>query len=85
MIVDKYKVPVQSLIDHIKSAMDVDPLAKEMAEELLKNSEPVEPERDGLYVMVWRCGECGTVVRVDGINERCDYCRKCGRKVLWND
>ena len=32
----EYKVPVQSLIDHIKTAMDVDPWAKEMAEELLK-------------------------------------------------
>ena len=32
----KAKVPVQSLIDHIKTAIDVDPWAKEMAEELLK-------------------------------------------------
>ena len=31
----EYKVPIQSLIDHIKTALDVDPLAKEMAEELL--------------------------------------------------
>ena len=29
-------VPIQSLIDHIKTAIDVDPWAKEMAEELLK-------------------------------------------------
>ena len=35
----QYKVPVQSLIDHIKSAIDVDPWAKEMAEELLKEQE----------------------------------------------
>lgn len=35
----EYKVPVQSLIDHIKTAMDVDPWAAEMAEELLKNVE----------------------------------------------
>ena len=32
----EYKVPIQSLIDHIKTSMDVDPWAKEMAEELLK-------------------------------------------------
>ena len=32
-------VPIQSLIDHIKTAMDVDPWAKEMAEELLKEQE----------------------------------------------
>lgn len=35
----EYKVPVQSLIDHIKTATDVDPWAKEMAEELLKEQE----------------------------------------------
>lgn len=29
------KVPVQSLIDHIKTAVDVDPWAKKMAAELL--------------------------------------------------
>ena len=32
-------VPIQSLIDHIKTAIDVDPWAKEMAEELLKERE----------------------------------------------
>ena len=31
-----HKVPIQSLIDHIKTAVDVDPWAKEMAEELLE-------------------------------------------------
>ena len=35
----EWKVPVQSLIDHIKTAVDVDPWAKEMAEELLKKQE----------------------------------------------
>ena len=34
-------VPIQSLIDHIKTAFDVDPWAKEMAEELLKEHEKV--------------------------------------------
>lgn len=32
-------VPVQSLIDHIKTAVDVDPWAKEMAEELLAKTQ----------------------------------------------
>ena len=35
-------MPVQSLIDHIKTAVDVDPWAKEMAEELLKEQEAIE-------------------------------------------
>jgi hypothetical protein len=42
-----WKVPVQSLIDHIKTAVDVDPWAKEMAEELLKE----QPE-------IVRCKDC---------------------------
>ena len=37
----EWKVPVQSLIDHIKTAVDVDPWAKQMAEELLKEQEAV--------------------------------------------
>ena len=35
-----HNVPIQSLIDHIKTAIDVDQWAKEMAEELLKKQEP---------------------------------------------
>ena len=35
MSMKDYKVSIQSLIDHIKTAWDVDPWAKEMAEELL--------------------------------------------------
>jgi hypothetical protein len=35
----KNNVPVQSLIDHIKTAVDVDDWAKDMAEELLKEQE----------------------------------------------
>lgn len=35
----EYKVPIQSLIDHIKTAVDVDPWAKKMVEKLLKEQE----------------------------------------------
>ena len=42
-----HNVPVQSLIDHIKTAIDVDPWAKEMVENLLKE----QPE-------IVRCMEC---------------------------
>ena len=41
------KVPVQSLIDHIKTAIDVDPWAKNMVENLLKE----QPE-------IVRCKDC---------------------------
>lgn len=38
-----YSVPIQSLIDHINTATDVDPWAKEMAADLLAG--PYEKER----------------------------------------
>ena len=38
------KVPIQSLIDHIKTSNDVDPWAKEMAEELLKEVQSAREE-----------------------------------------
>jgi hypothetical protein len=75
------KVPVQSLIDHIKTAVDVDPWAKEMAEELLKEQEPVKQERQhsGGGTTWWNvCGNCRTA-----INPNDKYCHECGRKVKW--
>lgn len=38
----EFKVQVQSLIDHIKTAVDVDPWAKEMVEALLRDKKPVQ-------------------------------------------
>jgi hypothetical protein len=69
------KVPVQSLIDHIKSAVDVDPWAKEMAEELLKERVPVKPgwNRGKPF-----CGDCGWKIASGD-----KFCRHCGRPVKW--
>ena len=75
----KKDVPVQSLIDHIKTSLDVDPWAKEMAEELLKGLEPVEPELEGGTSSYWYvCGECHGIV-----DTRDAYCKHCGRKIMW--
>lgn len=86
-----HNVPVQSLIDHIKTAVDVDPWAKEMAEKLLKEQEAVAP------VMVphsrgiaYNCGACGTEIAVirdtvsaDWQKNSVRYCQRCGRAVKW--
>lgn len=85
------KVPIQSLIDHIKTAIDVDPWAKEMAEELLKEQ---EAEAKWIYgedktgVDGWYCSECNffepwfyeftediDFIRFYG------HCPKCGRRM----
>lgn len=70
----KRNVPVQSLIDHIKTAVDVDPWAKEMAEKLLKEKEAVKPEwyRGKPY-----CGACGAEARGG------KFCSECGKPILW--
>jgi rubrerythrin len=77
-----HNVPVQSLIDHIKTAIDVDPWAKEMAEELLKeHGKTVKATRNNADG-VWACGECGHPV-FPSLLER--YCPGCGKKVDYTE
>lgn len=86
-----HDVPVQSLIDHIKTATDVDPWAKEMAEELLKEQ---ETEAKWIYgenetgVDGWFCSECNFFEPwfydfTDDIDFIRFYvhCPNCGRKM----
>lgn len=76
-----HKVPVESLIGHIKSSLDVDPWAKEMAEELLKKHIPVEKEMEGGSTTWWLvCPEChGSIDSSDS------FCRHCGQAVKGNE
>lgn len=71
-------VPIQSLIDHIKTSYDVDPWAKEMAENLLKEHKPVEIELEGGGYTWWHvCSECHGAVDTSDL-----YCRHCGRPFI---
>ena len=95
----KHNVPIQSLIDHIKTAIDVDPWAKEMAEELLKEQEAELSYREAKSVTHTAtklddatCPSCGNVVgekiRTGAIGQsvmqiRWNYCRFCGQKLDW--
>ena len=78
----KWKVPVQSLIDHIKTATDVDPWAKDMVETLLEPIEPIRAERitrdidKGVFLYV--CGACNAYV---DYHDR--YCKHCGCEIRW--
>jgi len=76
---ERYKVPIQSLIDHIKTAQDVDPWAKEMAEDLLIRQETT-PEIEGGGTSWWFvCRDCrGSISPYD------IYCKHCGRLVKRN-
>ena len=77
------KVPVQSLIDHIKTAVDVDPWAKEMAEELLKEHEPVRVGKKikagNVVLDFYQCGHCKNAIR-----KFWRYCPFCGKEVKWD-
>lgn len=78
----EHKVPVQSLIDHIKTAVDVDPWAKEMAEELLKEQESVRVGKKikagDVVLDFYQCGHCKNAIR-----KPWRYCPFCGKAVSW--
>jgi hypothetical protein len=87
----EYKVPVQSLIDHIKTATDVDPWAKEMAEELLKEQEAVEPiyiENPYTHLPVSYCSKCREPINkyiAGNPYRKTEYCHYCGQAVKWDE
>ena len=84
----KWKVPVQSLIDHIKTAVDIDPWAKEMAEELLKEQEAktghwIEKE-DYAFDTYYDCSVCGeswSTIEGTPWENGMNYCPHCGAKM----
>lgn len=83
----KWKVPVQSLIDHIKTAVDVDPWAKEMAEELLKKQEPksvesIQMDRSDTWGadLSGCCPSCKRPLK-NRFNKQ--FCGECGQAVKW--
>ena len=89
----EYKVPIQSLIDHIKTALDVDDWAKEMAEELLKEQEAKHVIRkqckkeheDGSidYFAEWYCPHCNSLILRGFDNPSIKFCYNCGKPILW--
>ena len=61
-----HNVPVQSLIYHIKTAVDVDPWAKDMAEKLLKEQEWHVLTEDADGVIHGLPGDDGQYLMTDG-------------------
>lgn len=71
-----FNVPVESLIDHIKTASDVDPWAKEMIEKLLIGRvEAKKIARLDNESNLWRlfCSKCKAEVDNGDL-----FCRDCG-------
>ena len=79
-----FNVPIQSLIDHIKTATDVEPWAKEMAEDLLKEQEVKTvikiAKRFNDCDLTGYCPFCSRPLIKDWAENYCGY---CGKPVLW--
>lgn len=76
---------IQSCIDHIKTAVDVDPWAKILCEEIMSRAIPVKPT--GRHTS-YRCGVCGTRVRSgQGSSSftKDTVCRKCFTVIDWSE
>lgn len=67
---------IQSAIDHIKTAIDVDPWAADMAEEFLKRNIPQKwvYDRPGH----WKCPKCHTIM--GRAIQLYSYCYRCGQR-----
>ena len=82
----EWKVPVQSLIDHIKTAIDVDDWAKDMAEELLKEQEPKKVIIDmyGNYCP-WCSTKTSREMGVQKLHLGTKFCPYCGHAISWKE
>lgn len=80
------KVPVQSLIDHIKTATDVDPWAQAMAEKLLKRCDPKKVNHiEDSTISGHKVGYCPSCCR-HIVSENCSpmrFCIFCGQELKW--
>ena len=80
----EYKVPIQSLIDHIKTAWDVDPWAKEMAEMLLKEKKLTKAKHKMVMLdcqsprYEFVCGSCEMPIKTYD-----NFCWFCGNPIEW--
>ena len=84
----QYELPspsaIQSCIDHIKTAVDVDDWAKARCEELLTKMIPVKPT--GKYTQR-KCGVCGCRIRSGAGSSsftRDTVCRRCFTVIDWS-
>ena len=88
---------IQSAIDHIKTALDVDPWAKEICEDVLGREIPKKPVPLNIYPHgQYKCPSCGNGVtykygrpvgRFGNITEvrRVPRCEGCGQRIDWRE
>ena len=88
---------IQCAIDHIKSSIDVDPWAMEIAVDAMEKQIPKEPDKrvDSDFVDLRRlyCSSCGVEIGVKGLVTGAlgkykgadTFCTYCGQAIDWSD
>ena len=82
---------IEAAIRHIQSAVDVDPWAKVLCEQIMRRAIPAKPtgwDPNKPYNTGCRCGVCGTRVRSgQGSSSRTKdtVCRNCFTVIDWGN
>jgi len=81
---------IQNAIRHIKTAVDVDPWAVEIAVEAMEKQIPKKPKRVGYFLVCPICyGRNGlfddnyVVTKQRGHDENISHCLVCGQAIDW--
>jgi len=67
---------IECAIRHIKTAVDVDPWAVEIAVEAMEKQMPKKPKMP--LDAYWVCPTCGSKVE-----HPFEHCRRCGQAICW--
>jgi len=72
---------IQNAIRHIKSSVDIDPWAMELAIEALKKEIPMQVK---ITTSTKRCGRCGRQLSgIGNLHPERNFCVKCGQAIDW--
>ena len=77
---------IQNAINHIKSSVDVDPWAVEIAVKAMRKQIPMKPI--GEHYAHMRCPSCNHRIPSglgSSSRRRDNWCNYCGQKILWSD
>lgn len=86
---DREKDSIECAIRHIKSSLDVDPWAMEIAVDAMEKQIPKKPK---VIIDTWSCPTCaGKVEYQTMLGENIiyhggyDFCQKCGQAIDWSE
>lgn len=69
---------IKNAIQHIKTALDVDPWAMEIATEAMEKQIPQKPKMP--LDAYWVCPVCGSKVEYPY-----EHCKRCGQAIDWTE